>query len=163
MPTDLNELTEITEKMSRGDFVDALEKAGWSGMANSVKQDAPAPDDTEDRLSQMEELSQFGLLRETHALIRTDGESQQRLGALVRAYANLAQLTRYHWSSEYGIYTARSLLYAQRMVINDPQSAFPLWHRAYARAMAGLNSGALNDLRAAGKLDGENPPDWVKL
>jgi hypothetical protein len=162
-PDDLVALIESTEKMSRDDFLTALHKDGWSGSANAVKTDAPAPADSEARLRDMEELSQFAILRETHAAIRADGESLPRSGALVRAYANLGQLTRYHWSAEYAVYTARSLLYAQRMVMNNPNSAFALWHRAYASALAGLQGYALKDLTAAAQLSGEAPPDWVTL
>jgi hypothetical protein len=149
--------------MSREEYVRALKKAGWSGSGNLVKSDAPAPADVDAKLAEMEELSQFGVVRETHAAIRADGESLSRSGALVRAYANLGQLTRYHWSLEYAVFTARSLLYAQRMVVNNPNSAAALWHRAYARAMAGMQGGALDDLKAAGQLRGENPPPWVSL
>ena len=162
-PTDLDGIAVNTERMSRADFVNMLKKAGWSGSENATKADAPAPADAESRLGEMEELSQFGVLRETHAAIRSDGESLQRLGVLVRAYANLGQLTRYHWSEEFAVYTARSLLYAQRMVVEHHGSAMALWHRAYARAMAGLQGDALEDLKAAGQLPGEKPPDWVKL
>jgi tetratricopeptide (TPR) repeat protein len=162
-PDELADLVDKTEKMSRDDFPTALHKDGWSGSADAVKPDAPAPRDSESRLMEMEELSQFAVLRETHAAIRSDGDSLARSGALVRAYANLGELTRYHWSAEYAVYTARSLLYAQRMVVNNPNSAFALWHRAYARAMAGLQGYALKDLAAAAQLKGENPPAWAIL
>jgi tetratricopeptide (TPR) repeat protein len=162
-PSDLDSIVESNEKMSRGDFVGVLRKAGWSGNGNSASAEAPAPADAEARLMEMEELSQFAVLRETYTAIRTDGESLQRLGALVRAYANLGQLTRYHWSEEYAALAARSLLYAQRMVENNPNSAVALWHRAYARAMAGLQQGAMDDLTAAGQLQPPNPPTWVRL
>jgi tetratricopeptide (TPR) repeat protein len=163
LPDNLTQVAGIAEKMSRQDFVSVLQKAGWSGSGNAIKADAPAPADAEARLGEMEELSQFAVLRETHAAIRADGESQQRLGVLVRAYANLGQLTRYHWSQEFAVYSARSLLYAQRMVAHDPNSAFALWHRTYASAMAGLQKDALDDLSAAGKLKSDPPPAWVAL
>jgi tetratricopeptide (TPR) repeat protein len=160
---DLADLVEKTEKMSRDVFPSALHKDGWSGSANAIKSDAPPPPDADTRLMEMEELSQFAVLRETHAAIQSDGESLQRSGALVRAYANLGQLTRYHWSAEFAAYTARSLLYSQRMVINNPDSAFALWHRAYARALAGMQGYALKDLAAAADLKDKNRPDWVTL
>jgi tetratricopeptide (TPR) repeat protein len=162
-PDDLADLVEITEKMSRDDFVTALRKEGWSGSGISIKADAPAPADAETRLMDMEELSQFAVLRETYAAVRNDGDSLQRSGAIVRAYANLGQLTRYHWSAEFAVYTARSLLYAQRMVVSHPDSAFALWHRAYARAMAGMQGYALKDLDAAVRMKGDKSPDWVAL
>ena len=73
-----------------------------------------------------------------HEAIRKDGESEARLGVLVRGYAHLGQLTRYHWSIEHQVFIARSLLYAARMVKNNPTSPIPLWHRAYAMALAGF-------------------------
>jgi hypothetical protein len=138
---DLVKATEMIEKLTRGELVDALRKDGWSGSGHVEKADAPAPEDAEKRLMEMEELSQFAVLRETSAAVEEDGESLPRLGVVVRAYANLGQLTRYHWSREYAVYTARSLLYAQRMVVKYPGSAEALWDRAYALAMAGLLGG----------------------
>jgi tetratricopeptide (TPR) repeat protein len=149
--------------MSRKDFVDALRKAGWSGNGNIVKEDAPPPADSESRLEGLEELPLFGLLRESYALIRNDGESLPRLGVLVRAYANLGQLSRYHWSREYAVYTARSLLYAQRMVATHPNSAIALWHRAYARALAGMMGDAQSDLKLAASMNQGKPPEWIAL
>jgi tetratricopeptide (TPR) repeat protein len=162
-PTDLNASAEDNERRSREEFVNVLRKAGWSGTPNAWNAGAPVPEDAEAHLMEMEELGQFGVLRETHAAIRKGGESLPRLGALVRAYANLAQLTRYHWSLERAAYAARSLLYAQRMVAKSPDSALALWHRAYARAMAGLLGGALEDLRTAEKLKQPPAPAWLPL
>jgi len=65
------------------------------------------------------------------------------------------------------VFKARALLYAQRLVASEtPHSAYALWHRAYARGMAGLYGAALADLTAAEKLadparDGGPPPAWV--
>jgi tetratricopeptide (TPR) repeat protein len=162
-PADLDALTDVAEAMSRKEFVSALQGAGWTGNPIAIKADAPAPADAQQRLDDMEELSQFGLLRETHAAIKTDGESPARLETLILAYANLGQLTRYHWSMEYAVYTARSLLYAQRLVVEQPNSARALWDRAYARAMAGMMGDASKDLEAAKQLPAETAPKWVAL
>ncbi|HET6248966.1 MAG TPA: hypothetical protein VFE47_14815, partial [Tepidisphaeraceae bacterium] len=152
------------EPLARGEFVKLLQTRGFSGKPNVMKPGAPAPADAEARLGELEELSQFNLLRDTHALIHDDGESEARLGVLVRAYANLGQLTRYHWSVEHQVFAARSLLYAQRMVANDPKSAVALWHRAYAMAMAGAQGQAMKDLAAAAQLGDEaKAPPWVRL
>jgi tetratricopeptide (TPR) repeat protein len=155
--------TDSAEKLSRNEFPALLRKQGWSGNPNASKPGALAPYFAEDHLGEMEELSQFTVLRETHEAIRSRGESLPRLGALVRAYANLGQLTRYHWSTEYAVYAARSLLYAQRMVAANPDSAFALWHRAYARALSGFQGGALADLAAAAQKRRESAPAWVAL
>ncbi|MDP9173196.1 MAG: hypothetical protein M3O30_04925 [Planctomycetota bacterium] len=154
----------LAEQESREELVQAMRAQGWTGAANHVKADGPAADDAEVNLAELQELTQFVAVRQAHALIRTDGESPQRLGVLVRGYANLGQLTRYHWSIEQKAFIARSLLYAQRMVVNDPRSAYGLWHRAYALAMAGLQGPALDDLKAAAALEpSARPPDWVAL
>ncbi len=84
---------------------------------------------------------------------RTSGESQQALGALVRGYANLGQLTRFLWNASHEDFAARSLLYAERMVAAHPGSADALRHQGYARAMAGMHALALADLDAANRVD----------
>ena len=86
-----------------------------------------------------------------HGLIRVDSQSPERLGALVRGYANLGLLTEFHWHPAHKALAARSLVYVQRMVFSDKQPARALWHRAYAFALAGLHQQALDDLQAAGK------------
>ena len=152
------------EPLTRGAFVKLLQDNGFTGTPNVIKPGAPAPADAEAGLADFEELSQFALLRETHALIRSDGESEARLGVLVRAYANLGQLTRFHWSIEHQVFAARSLLYAQRMVANNPKSAAALWHCAYATALAGWQGEALRNLAAAKKLASDaKAPAWVGL
>ena len=130
------------EKLSREDFVAALAAHGWSGTADKINADAPAPVDVEKLLGQLDELSQLSALRLTHAAIAADGESPQRLGLLVRGYANLSQLAELQISAQSDVYAARAILYAQRMVARDPKSAFALGHRAYAMAMAGLQRSA---------------------
>jgi hypothetical protein len=151
------------EGSSRTDFVYALRRAGWSPKAPPAKPSAPAPPDAEARLAQLEILSQFIELRETHALICSEGESPERLGVLVRAYANLGQITRFHWSLDNKVFFARSLLYANRMVANQPDSSVALWHRAYALALSGLQNAAIDDIDAATKLDPNHFPSWAPL
>jgi tetratricopeptide (TPR) repeat protein len=160
---DCLQLAAQMETRSRGEFVDAIRLTGRDGSANVAKPDAPAPPDAEAHLAELNELSQFDVLRKTHALIRSDGESLQRLGSLVRAYANLGQLTRFQWSVEHEVFAARSLLYAQRMVAANPGSDFALWHRAYARAVAGFQGAALDDLSSADAIKKTDAPAWVAL
>ena len=151
------------EALSRGDFVKELSRMRYGGPVPPARADAPGPPQAETLLSQLDELSQFDLLRQTHALIRTDGESPQRLGILVRAYSNLSQLTRYHWSLEHEVYSARALLYAQRMVATDPKSAFALVHRAYAWAMVGIPKSVSADLKAAASIKSTPITPWQPL
>ncbi|HEY2587404.1 MAG TPA: hypothetical protein VGI81_16790 [Tepidisphaeraceae bacterium] len=154
------------EAKSRGQYVQMLQGEGFSPVAKHV---APATQpaghaDVDAKLNELTEVAQFAALRETHAAIRTAGESPERLGILVRAYANLAQLTTCHWSWAHEVFLARSLLYAQRLVAADPNSAFARWHRAYALALAGLHKAALDDLAAAEALPHkEAAPAWVEL
>ena len=107
---------------------------------------------TEGRLKSLGLAPQFAAVRALHAQIRSDGESPERLGALVRAYANLGSETEYQWTPSSKLFKARALLYAQRMLARDPRSPWPLWHRAYALALSGLHRDALADLDASRKL-----------
>src|SRR5205085_1810601 len=122
--------------------------------------DARVPDAVEAQLGELAIFSQFSALRQLHALVREQGESPALLGGLVRGYANLAEETRFHWNGSSKTFSARSLLYAQRLFAADPKSKLALWTRAYARALAGLNAEALADLDEAGA-PGHDAPRWV--
>ena len=139
------------EELSRGRFVDAIKQAGFQGKANALKDSADVPQWIETALERMDFVSQFSAVRELHELIRADGESPERLGALVRAYANLGLLTEFHWHPAHKAFKARALVYAQRMVSRDKQPWRATWHRAYAFALAGFHQLALDDLRTAAK------------
>jgi hypothetical protein len=104
------------ETLSRTKFVQALRQSGFQGRANPLHGEAAAPEDIEKRLGRMSFTSQFAALRRLHAQIHDSGESPARLGTLVRGYANLGMLTEFHWHPAHGVFAARSLLYAQRMV-----------------------------------------------
>jgi tetratricopeptide (TPR) repeat protein len=85
---------------------------------------------------------------------------------LVRGYANLGLLTGYLVAPAHKVFLARSLLYAERLCAREHNSAWALWHRAYARALTGVHAAAIDDLEAADKLppDRKRPrPDWVDL
>ena len=162
------ELVEQAEALSRGELVEALQAAGFAGKANARDPDGGLADGVAARLDQLDLFAQFQAVREAHADVRKRGESPARLGALVRGYANLGQLAQNYWrGSSHNAFAARSLLYAQRMVSADPKSPPALWHRAYARALAGLHADALADLAAAGKAAGGagdvKPPAFVAL
>ena len=143
------ELAESAERASRGELVKALKHAGFKGQANKWVADAPARAEAEQRMGEMSEFAQFAAVREAHEAIRAGGESPQRLGVLVRGYANLGQLTRYYFTAHSRAFAARSLLYAQRLVVRDNGSPWSLYHRAYARALAGLQGAALGDVAEA--------------
>ena len=128
MPMDYRAwLTEL-EQLSRGGFVDAIKRAGFQGKPNSLKDAAEVPRQIEAVLEKMDFVSQFSAVRELHELIRVGGQSPERLGALARGYANLGLLTEFHWHPAHKAFTARSLVYAQRMVSSDKQAWRALWH-----------------------------------
>jgi len=167
-------LVEAMEGLSRNDFSVLLKGLGFSPSPNSWKPAATVPEATGQRLDIMTFTEQFAAVRELHGLIRESGESPERLGALVRGYANLSALTHYYWYACYKVYMARALLYAQRMVAKDASSPRALWHQCYARALAGLHKPALDILAkvragaGAGGTDGAPPalppePKWVPL
>ncbi len=162
-PPTYTAIVETAEKLSRGEFIDALRQHGYTGTSNDVNALAPGQLEAEGLVGHLDELSQLAAIRLTHETIRTDGESPQSLGMLVRAYANLSQLTRLQWSTENRVYAARALLYSQRMVAAEPDSAWALWHRAYARALVGIQGMALADLQRAALLPSPPPPKWVAL
>ena len=144
-------------------------RAGFQGKPNALKNSADVPQKIEKSLEKMDFVSQFSAVRALHELIRADGESPERLGALVRGYANLGLLTEFHWHPAHKAFKARALVYAQRMVFRDKQPWRATWHRAYAFALAGLHQLALDDLQTAAKQwrptgkDGGQRPAWVGL
>lgn len=158
-------LLEEAERRSRGPYVDLLHRSGFVGAANKMSPTAKTPEAIDALLNEMNVFSQFQAVRLAHAAIRHDGESPQRLAALVRGYANLGQLTRFEWTAAHDVFEARSLLYAQRMVAAQPQSPLALHCRAYAEAMVGLHGLSLRDQRAAEKLAGgaDSRPAWAGL
>jgi hypothetical protein len=157
------------EKLSRGKFVEAVQRAGFQGKPNALRDAAGVPQEIEQALQKMDFMSQFSAVRQLHELVRADGQSPERLGALVRGYANLGLLTEFHWHPAHKAFKARALVYAQRMVSSDKQPWRAAWHRAYAFALAGLHRLALDDLETAGKQwqaaakDGRQRPAWVDL
>ncbi len=154
------------EEASRGLFAETLRKRGIDGTANPRDSKSAPPPKVEERLEQLNELAYYGILRDTHRAIRQNGESEALLGVLVRAYANLGELTRYHLTASSKVFAARSLLYAQRMVAANPKSASAMWHRAYALTLCGLHVHALEDLASAQTLSAasdEKAPEFVAL
>ncbi len=163
------------ERASRADYRDAVAAQGvlhgrpaeptrWAdaGSADAGAVDAGAVDPrTSDWMRQLDVYSQYNAARALHGQIRAGGASFERMSALVRAYANLGELTGTDWSAQCKVYTARSLLYAERLVAHENGSARSRYVRAYARAFANLTVAADDDLTAAGR-DGACPvPAWA--
>ncbi|HEX8523962.1 MAG TPA: hypothetical protein VF669_17040 [Tepidisphaeraceae bacterium] len=159
---DCTGLVTAAEKLSRKEFVELLHQKGFDGKT-AAQGNGEVPAGVEELLGEMNLFSQFSAVRQVHQAMRESGESPALLGALARGYAHLGQLTNYHWTSEHKALKARSLLYAERLVAANPRSANALWHRAYARALVGIQGAAAKDLGAAEKLSNENMPTWVPL
>ncbi|HEY2893179.1 MAG TPA: hypothetical protein VGJ16_03175, partial [Pirellulales bacterium] len=145
-----------------------LKKAGFEPKARKPAGTAELSSEVERQLSEMNLLSQFAALRGLHQQLRDEGESPQTLAGLVRGYANLGRLTAPHWNAFYKVFFARALLYAERLVNLDKQSAWSCQHRAYAKGMCGLHGAALKDLELAAAADKQakskvDPPAWLPV
>ena len=166
-PDDLAKLAEIAEAMSRTEIPGVLRKLGLEGKPNTLRTDGGLPREIDQRLSGLSFTELFSAVRDLHAMIRSEGESPARLGALIRGYALLGLLTEFQWHPAHKVFKARALLYARRLVARDPKAAWGYWHRANARALAGLHKDALADLAEAQTraraADNTPTPDWVEL
>jgi tetratricopeptide (TPR) repeat protein len=164
---DYAEFVTRCEEASRTTYLDALLAQGALGTStrNPIPWAAgPASPAALERLQHLDVFSQYLAVRVLHQQMRADGESPERLCALVRGYANLAGLTRDQWSRADRVFLARALLYAQRLVAHDHASGLSLYTRAYARAFAGLHAAALKDLDAADKAaDPAAIPPWAAM
>ncbi len=164
----LPKLTSIAEKMTRSEFLRTLKALGLKGERNAWRKDGGLPANVEDRLNTLGFVENFAAVRDLHNVIRTDGESPARLGALVRGYSQLGVLSEFHWHPAHKVFKARALLYAQRLAVRQPEHPWGLWHRAFAEALVGLPQSARADLdqakKQAGALkDGAAPPTWATL
>jgi len=156
------------EPMSRGEFVRILKELGYRGSPLPINPRAALPSGIEERLSTMNLFAQFAALRQLQETLRTQGESADLLGGLVRCYANLAVLSECLWSSANRVFRARAMLYGERLLVRAPRSLAAGWDRAYGFALVGLHQHALDELERAEKLNGKlkvRPPvpPWVAL
>lgn len=146
---DYFKLTEDLERLSRTEWVQALKDSRVDPATVHPASTASSPVEAAEPLDAMNHLSQYAALRLLHAAQQKEGESPNLTADLVRGYAHLGVLIEFHLTSEHKCVRARSLLYAQRLIAQDPRSPWGYWHRAYARALAGAHAGALDDLREA--------------
>ncbi|HVR84139.1 MAG TPA: hypothetical protein VMU54_07500, partial [Planctomycetota bacterium] len=162
-PSSVHDLAPLAEPWSRGPLVDALKQAGFAGKAAASTPGGAVPEGVERRLRELTFTGAYAALHQLHGACRETGESPARLGALVRAYANLGQLSRGLWNASSKVFAARSLLYAQRLLAAAPGTRIALWHRAYALTMAGRPGAALEDLAGALAITDsqETAPVWV--
>ena len=165
---ELNKLLSSAEVLSREEFPAVLEKGlGLNGKPNATKAEAGFAAEIEEQLGSLSYVNVLLAVRALHRAIRDDGESPQRIGALVRGYALLGVLSEYEWNPAHRAFKARALLYAQRLVARNRESPWGLWHRAFAWALVGRHVDALADLAAAKlKTPGKNAPEapaWLEL
>ncbi len=160
-PEDLANLTERAEELSRTELPGVLRKLGLDGKPNVTKAGGQVPEAIENRLSCLGFTEVFAAVKALHALIRSDGESPARVGAVVRGYALLGILSEFQWHPAHKAYKARALLYAQRLVARQSKDPSALWHRAFAQALVGLHANAIADLAAAEAVGKPARPTWV--
>ncbi|MFH1299774.1 MAG: hypothetical protein ABIK07_01840 [Planctomycetota bacterium] len=161
-------LIEQTEELSRTGFVEALQKAGFTGNAPAWKEESTIPEMTLQQLKEWNFISQYTAAQDMHAAISKDGESPERLAALARAYANLGSLTECFKSPVHKVFKARALLYAERLTARSEDSPWALAHRAYARTFAGRHLSALADIETIRSVKQENAgkrplPEWLDV
>lgn len=163
IPTILPQL----EAASRKEILEVAKVCNLSGSPNRRIDTSTLPAAIEANLDQMDVVTQSLAVRHLHRIMREEGESPEVLGALVRAYAHLCVLTRHHWGYTSEVFSARSLLYAERLVARNRAATLGRWHRAYAAALSGLHAFALEDLEwIAQQSEGVNndvPAPWCRL
>ena len=144
-------LAEPAEALSRGLLKELLKRQGFAKPVPAARPSASLPAKAQDELWSWNEMAVIGALRRIHADIRDKGESPELLAALAVGYANLGMLTENFYSAATKAFSARGLLYAERLVHRTNRSAWALRHRAYVRAIVGLHRPAENDLADAKK------------
>ncbi len=162
----LARLVERAEVLSRTEFPGLLRKLGATGKPNDFRAEARVSAAVEQELAQLGLTGPFAAVRALHETIRSDGESYERLEAIIRGYAMLGVLSEFQWHAAHKAYKARALLYAQRLVARAPKNPGALWHRAFAEALVGMHRDAIDDLSAAKAIEAGRPtarPDWVDL
>ena len=133
MDTVVDELVEPVAAVMR--------EQGLGQRARKWDGNTPLPADIEEMLNQPTVTAQFHAVRRIHAMVDGGGGSPQLLGGLVRGYGNLSLLTERTWSTQWAVFGARSILYAQRL--RKMQST--RWaeaHHGYALATTGFHGSA---------------------
>lgn len=169
--TEPQELSHVLGPMSRTEIVEVLRKVGLTGKPKAFRVQAPVPRGVEEALRGLDLVDTFNAVRALHEAMRTDGESPERLGALARAYANLAALTCHQWSAAHRAFNARAFLYAERLEAKEKErqdSNRARWHWAYVLAMAGIEEGATEKVKSAEHLRKQGlggvkiRPEWME-
>jgi tetratricopeptide (TPR) repeat protein len=151
-PATIAKLAEQIEPVSRGELKKVLDLIGLKETVPAARGTAAVPAQAEEEVWEFNELGLLEGLRRIHEEIRARGESPELLGALCVGYANLGSICEYHFSAAHKAYSARALVYAERLLRDNKRSRWGLWHRAYVRALVGLHQLALADVAAAKEL-----------
>ncbi|MGY8768455.1 MAG: hypothetical protein ACKVH8_08520 [Pirellulales bacterium] len=157
------------ESLSRSEIKQALKDAGFSGSENKWSPAGKVNVEIDQLLNEMTFTSQYLAARQLHQQMRTDGESPERLTALVRAYSNLYMLTNYYWSPLCKTFAARALLYSERLKNREPNTPNSYWVHGYATTLLGRHHTALADYEHAKQIasDGDNSsgklPGWASV
>lgn len=157
-PKSIATVAEKAEAMSRGELKEKLTRAGGKGSVPAARASSEVPSATSDLLWAWNEISVMAGLRKVHAEIREKGESPQLIAALAVGYANLGSLTEYYYGAQCKVYSARALLYAERLLRKTDQSPWALWHRAYVRLQFGMHGAGGDDIAVAKKKQGNAAP-----
>ena len=136
------------ERLSRSEMVTYLREAGVTGDARPWVERAAVPSEVTGLMQDMNFVSQWDAACRLHSEIKLRGASPDLISALSMAYANLGLLTEYHWNTAHNVFTARSLIYAQRLVTSNRSPQQALLTRAYCYALAGAFPAAINDINS---------------
>ncbi len=158
-------ICDAIEPLTRGAFADVLEAQGFERKPHEWLESAPLSDEQESLLQKMNDIAQWRALRSIHTDIKQQGESPERLGGLVRGYANLAQLTLPLLDLRHQVFRARALLYAKRLSYRALDVRFADWHQKYAYVLCGLIRSAHDSFQAqdAARDSEDAPPVWLPI
>ena len=134
------------ERLSRNELVAHLRTAGVHGEPRPWNENAVVPNEVQELMRDMNFVSQWDAACRLHSEINREGASPSTISALSMAYANLGLLTEYHWNTAHNVFTARSLLYAQRLISSKRSPTQALLTRAYAYSLAGIFPAAVGDI-----------------
>ena len=157
----LQQLTELAEGWSTGEFVKVLSTAGYVRKPAATPSPEIPFEHIQPLLAGLNPVSQFAALRLLHEQLARNQDSVAMRAALARGYAMLGSLTERHWSVSHKSFKARALLSARRCVRQWPDDPVAWWTQAYVRALCGLHQPALDDIARARQLGGE-PPAWAE-
>jgi len=118
----IQQLCEALEEKSRNDLEGSIKsKLSFKQVDQKTKTVKTDFKTINALLDDLTFLSQYEALRRLHATGNL--RDADTLAALVKGYAQLGLLTRYHWTHVHRICQARSLLYAQRLMALHPKSS----------------------------------------